>query len=135
MRRDIPFYLLNKSRTTPNDLRKIADMLGFDIDFIGYGNSYPLIKDNNKLSILNLGNSAIGGTHWVAVNNESKEYFDPLGGPPPDYIPSNFKNNNHHTIQNMNWGHCGQYCVYFLYHSNMGKSKDFFKLFKKGYYE
>ena len=74
---DVPFYLLKKGLTTPEDLRKIAEMLGFHIDYIGFGYNFPLIKDRCKLCILNLGNDLIGGTHWVAVNNETHEYFDP----------------------------------------------------------
>lgn len=131
----IPFHLLKKSLTTPEDLRKIANSLGFSIDYIGFGYNYPQIKDSCKLCILNLGNDLIGGTHWIAVNNETKEYFDPLGAPVPDYIAKDYKHNNHNGIQDMKWGHCGQYCVLWLYYSNKGKSKDFFKLFKKGYYE
>ena len=76
--KDIPFYLLKKGLTTPDDLRKIADMLGFTIDYIGFGYNFPLIKDSSKLCILNIGNRMIGGSHWVAVNNETKEYFDPF---------------------------------------------------------
>ena len=34
---DVPFYLLKKGLTTPEDLRKIAEMLGFHIDYIGFG--------------------------------------------------------------------------------------------------
>ena len=132
---DIPFYLLDKGMTTPEDLRKIARVLGFHIDYIGFGYNFPLIKDTSKLCILNLGNDIIGGTHWVAVNNETKEYFDPLGGPPPDYIPRDYKNNNHHTYQNWRFAHCGQYCVLWLYYSNRGNSDKFFELFREGYDE
>lgn len=127
------FHLLRKSRTTADDLNKIADMLGFKIDYIGFGYNFPLIKNNSKLCILNLGNETIGGTHYVAVNNETKEYFDPLGVMPPNYIPKNYKHNNHYTIQDMDYGHCGEYCVLWLYYSNLGKSDEFFKLFKQLY--
>ena len=108
-------------------------MLGFKIDYIGFGYNFPLIKNDCKLCILNLGNETIGGTHYVAVNNESKEYFDPLGVMPPEYIPKDYKNNDNYTIQDMNNGHCGEYCVLWLYYSNLGKSNEFFKLFKELY--
>jgi hypothetical protein len=49
----VPFYLLKKGLTTPEDLRKIAEMLGFHIDYIGFGYNFPLIKDRCKLCILN----------------------------------------------------------------------------------
>lgn len=125
----IPVYLLKKSLTTPEDLRKIANSLNFNIDYIGFGYNFPEIKDSSKLCILNLGNDLIGGTHWLAVNNESKEFFDPIGAPPPNYIPKDYKNNNNNGIQDIKYGRCGQYCCLFLYYSNKGKSKDFFKIF------
>ncbi len=132
---DVPFNLLKKRLTTPEDLRKIAEMLGFHIDYIGFGYNFPLIKDRCKLCILNLGNDLIGGTHWIAVNNEAHEYFAPLGGPPPDYIPKDYKNNNHRTYQNWRFAHCGQYCVLWLYYSSKGRSKEFFDNFQEGYNE
>ncbi|KAF4028931.1 hypothetical protein GN244_ATG19368 [Phytophthora infestans] len=32
-----------------------------------------------------MGNPTIGGTHWLAVSNKDKRYFDPLGLPRPRY--------------------------------------------------
>ena len=52
---------------------------------------------------------------------------------PPEYIPKDYKNNDNYTIQDMNNGHCGEYCVLWLYYSNLGKSNEFFKLFKELY--
>mgnify|MGYP000346764619 CR=1 FL=1 len=98
----IPVYLLKKSLTTPEDLRKIANSLNFNIDYIGFGYNFPEIKDSSKLCILNLGNDLIGGTHWLAVNNESKEFFDPIGAPPPNYIPKDYKNNIQESLYYMN---------------------------------
>ncbi|EEY68364.1 uncharacterized protein PITG_04817 [Phytophthora infestans T30-4] len=34
-----------------------------------------------------MGTSQIGGTHWLAVSNKHKAYFDPLGLPRPRVIP------------------------------------------------
>ena len=34
------FYLLKKGLTTPDDLRKIADILGLKIDYIGFGYNF-----------------------------------------------------------------------------------------------
>ena len=128
----LPFYLLKKGLTTPDDLRKIAEMLGFKIDYIGFGYNFPLIKDSSKLCILNIGNRMIGGTHWVAVNNETREYFDPLGVMPDyDYIPKEYTNNDHLPVQDWRYGGCGQYCVLWLYYSNLGKREEFFKLFQE----
>ena len=131
----INYSLLTKSKTTPDDLRKLAKILGFNIDYIGFGYNFPEIKNNCKLCILNLGNDNIGGTHWVAVNNESKQYFDSLGVMAPYYIPKDYKNNDKYTIQNLDYGHCGQYSTLFLYYSNLNQTDEFYKLFKKGYYE
>ncbi len=126
--------LLRKGMTTIKDLHDLANMLDFKIDWIGFG--YDFKPSNGKLQILNLGNFSIGGTHWVAVNTESKEYFDPLGAPPDDrYIPKDYKSNNHIPIQNMKFGRCGQYSVLWLYYSNSGETDEFYNIFKKGYYE
>lgn len=124
--------LLTKSMTTIKDLNNMADLLGFKINWIGFGDDFK--ESNGKLQILNLGNMKISGTHWVAVNTESKEYFDPLGAPPDNYIPKNYKHYDL-PVQNMDYGRCGQYCVLFLYYSNRGESKEFFDLFKIGYYK
>lgn len=127
------FSIFKKSMTTPKDLNNLADLLGFKIDYIGFG--YNWNPNMGKLCILNLGNMRIGGTHWVGVNTETKEYFDPLGAPPDDYIPKDYKTNNHMPVQNMNYGRCGQYVCSFLFYSNKGETDEFFKLFKIGYYE
>lgn len=127
-------YLLNKTSTNATDLNKLANALGFNIDYIGFAYNFPLIKDSKKLCILNTGNDSIGGKHWIGVNNKTKEYFDPLGLPMLKFIPKDYKNNNHHTIQNINFGHCGQYSTLWLYYSNLGKMDEFYKLFKEGYY-
>lgn len=125
--------LLKKSLTSETDLKNLAKLLGFKIDYIGFGSNWS--PDKGKLCILNLGNMRIGGTHWTAVNTESKEYFDPLGGPPDDYIPKDYKTNNHMPIQNMRYGRCGQFCAIWLYYSNRGETDEFFDIFKIGYNE
>ena len=125
--------LLTKSFTTGNDLMNLADLLGFKIDWIGFGNDFK--PSNGKLQILNLGNKRIGGTHWVGVNTETKEYMDPLGAPPDNYIPKDYKTNNHIPVQNMKYGRCGTYVGLWLFYSNRGESDEFFDLFKIGYNE
>lgn len=124
--------LLTNGLTTVKDLHNMADLLGFKIDWIGFGNDFK--PSNGKLQILNLGNWK-NQSHWVGVNTESKEYFDPLGAPPDDYIPKDYTTNNHIPVQNMKFGRCGQYVCFFLYYSNLGKSDEFFDLFKIGYNE
>jgi hypothetical protein len=125
--------LLTKGMTTIKDLHNMADLLGFKIDWIGFGDDFK--PSNGKLQILNLGNMRIGGSHWCAVNTESKEYFDPLGAPEDNYIPKDYTTNNHIPIQNMKFSRCGQYTVLFLYYSNRGETDEFFDLFKIGYNE
>ena len=124
--------LLTKSLSTAKDLMNLADLLGFKIDWIGFGNDFK--SSNGKLQILNLGNWK-NQSHWVAVNTESKEYFDPLGSPPDDYIPKDYTTNNHIPVQNMKYGRCGIYVTMFLFYSNRGETDEFFDLFKIGYNE
>ena len=123
--------LLTKGMTTIKDLHNMADLLGFKIDWIGFGNDFK--ESNGKLQILNLG-SWKNQSHWVGVNTESKIYFDRLSGPPDNYIPKDYKHYDL-PIQNMNWGRCGQYSTLFLYYSNRGETDEFFDLFKIGYNE
>jgi hypothetical protein len=123
--------LLTKGMTTIKDLHNMADLLGFKIDWIGFGDDFK--ESNGKLQILNLG-SWKNQSHWVAVNTESKEYMDPLSAPPDNYIPKDYKHYDL-PIQNMNWGRCGQYVCLFLYYSNRGETDEFFDLFKIGYNE
>lgn len=123
--------LLTKGMTTIKDLHNMADLLGFKIDWIGFGNDFK--ESNGKLQILNLG-SWKNQSHWVGVNTESKIYFDPLGAPPDNYIPKDYKHYDL-PIQNMNYGRCGQYVNLFLFYSNRGELDEFFDLFKIGYNE
>ncbi|DAZ95491.1 TPA: hypothetical protein N0F65_001971 [Lagenidium giganteum] len=37
-----------------------------------------------------MGNPMISGTHWMAVSNKDKAYFDPLGLPRPRVIPKDY---------------------------------------------
>lgn len=125
------YGMLTKSMTTAEDLIKLSKLLGFNVDYIGFGKDWS--PSLGKLCILNLGNMKMGGTHWCAVNTETKEYFDPLGAPPDDYMPKDYKTNNHMPIQNMKYGRCGQYSILWLYYSNRGESDEFYKLFDIGY--
>lgn len=117
--------IIKKSNTTTDDLYKILkeiDMKDVKIDW-----SYNFNK-NIPYMILNLGNIGIGGTHWVAVDNKHKIYFDSLGASPPSYIPDDYQYNNV-QIQDYNFGHCGQYACMFLYYSKNGEVDRFYNLF------
>ncbi|KAG6948483.1 hypothetical protein JG687_00015451 [Phytophthora cactorum] len=77
-----------------------------------------------------MGTPQTGGTHWLAVSNKDKRYFDPLGLPRPRVIPKDYA---YHEIdiQDPRFGHCGQYSVLWLYYLQHGKEDEFYKLFKQ----
>ncbi|KAL7680634.1 hypothetical protein Plhal304r1_c064g0151871 [Plasmopara halstedii] len=51
-----------------------------------------------------MGTPQIGGTHWLAVSNKHKAYFDPLGLPRPRVIPKDYSYREV-EIQNLRFGH------------------------------
>ena len=118
--------VIKLSRTTDNQLLKLAKELGVEVDQIDYQQNFDKSKD---YCILNMGNPQISGTHWLAVSNKDKAYFDPLNLPRPRVIPNDYKSYNK-TVQNPHFGHCGQYSVLWLYYLQHGRVADFFKLFK-----
>lgn len=133
--RKLNLQRINKSLTSDEDLFQLANSLNFWVDYIGFGYKFDWDSDAD-LCIFNIGNDMIGGTHWVAVSTKNRIYFDPLGAPPPPYIPVDYSNNDGKTIQNMKWGRCGQYCVLALYYiSRYGNLHEFNKQFKVGYDE
>jgi hypothetical protein len=117
--------LLSKSSTNRGELEKLLRESGITDGEVDWAYNY---NPNVPYMILNLGNLAIGGTHWVAVDNVKKIYFDPLGASPPTYIPRDYQYNNL-QIQNFNFGHCGQYCVLFLVYSKADELDRFYNLF------
>jgi hypothetical protein len=118
--------IIKLSRTTDDQLMKLANSLGVKVDQIDYKQYLDKSKD---YAIINMGNPQISGTHWCAVANKDKMYFDPLNLPRPRVIPSSYKSCNE-TVQNPQFGHCGQYCVLWLYYLQHGRVGDFFKLFE-----
>ncbi len=120
--------LLNKPRTTMEDLKKLLHEAGLDDAKIDW--SYNFDKSVPRM-ILNLGHPLImGGTHWVAVDNQKKMYFDPLGAGPPSFIPRDYQYNSL-RVQDFNFGRCGQYAVLFLAYSKAGEIDRFFNLFEE----
>ena len=119
--------IIKLSRTTDNQLLDLAKELGVELNQVDYKQNINLSKD---YCIINMGNPQISGTHWLAVSNKDKAYFDPLGLPRPRVIPSDYSYREI-DIQNPRFGHCGQYCVLWLYYMQHGKVNDFFELFKK----
>ncbi|GMF34663.1 unnamed protein product [Phytophthora lilii] len=118
--------IIKLSRTTDDQLMKLANSLGVKVDQIDFKQYLDISKD---YCILNMGTPQIGGTHWLAVSNKHKAYFDPLGLPRPRVIPKDYSYREV-EIQNPRFGHCGQYCVLWLYYLQHGRVDDFYKLFK-----
>ncbi|GMF35216.1 unnamed protein product [Phytophthora lilii] len=121
--------IIKLSRTTDNQLMKLTNSLGVKVDQIDFKQK---LDKNKDYCILNMGNPMIGGTHWLAVSNKDKAYFDPLGLPRPRVIPKDYSYREV-EIQNPRFGHCGQYCVLWLYYLQHNQLDKFFKLFKDQY--
>lgn len=119
--------IIKLSRTTDDQLMKLANSLGVKVDQIDFKQN---LKRSADYAIINLGTPQIGGSHWCAVSNKDKVYFDSLGLPRPRVIPKDYSYREV-DIQNPQFGHCGQYAVCFLYYLQHGKVDDFYKLFKK----
>ncbi|GMF89028.1 unnamed protein product [Phytophthora fragariaefolia] len=118
--------IIKLSRTTDDQLMKLANSLGVKVDQIDFKQHLNRSKD---YCILNMGTPQIGGTHWLAVSNKHKTYFDPLGLPRPRVIPKDYSYREV-DIQDPRFGHCGQYCVLWLYYLQYNKVNEFYKLFK-----
>lgn len=118
--------LLSKSKTNQQDLIKLLKESGINDAKVDWAYNFD---KSIPYMVLNLGNpSTVGGTHWVAVDNIKKRYFDPLGASPPSYIPKGYQYNNL-QIQDFNFGHCGQYSVLFLVYSKADELDRFYNLF------
>lgn len=118
--------IINSTRDSDADLLKLAKAMGAQVDQIVFKQYMDKSRD---YCILNMGTPVIGGTHWVAVSNKHKLYFDPLGLPPPLVIPRSYKMYGG-RIQDHRYGHCGDYCVawlYYLQHRNLGEFRQLFK--------
>ena len=117
--------IIKLSRTTDDQLMKLANSLGVEVNQIDYK---QYLNRNVDYAILNMGTPHIGGTHWIAVSNKDKMYFDPLGLPRPRVIPSNYKYREV-DIQDPRFGHCGQYSVLWLYYLQHNQLDKFYKFF------
>lgn len=118
--------IIKLSRTTDNELLLLAKKLGIVIDQVCFKND---MKRSNDYCLINMGTPQIGGTHWMAVSNKHKLYFDPLGLPRPRVIPPDYEYKEI-PIQNPRFGHCGQYCLLWLYYLQHGQLSKFYDLFK-----
>lgn len=120
--------MLNKTRTSKDDLEKLLRKAGLNDRDFSVDWSYNFKKEIPYM-ILNLGNDSIGGTHWIAVDNIRKRYFDPLGASPPSYIPREYEYSNI-QIQDFKFGRCGQYCALFLIYAKEDELDRFYNLFE-----
>lgn len=112
---------------TASELKDLANKLGINLECIW-------LKDystNDKPTILNLGNAFTGGTHFVAIYKN--QYFDPFGmDPPPIVMEKNpIVQWKDVQIQSLKTGHCGIYCVCFLYYAIHDDLETFYKSFTK----
>jgi hypothetical protein len=93
--------IIKLSRTSDDQILMLAKELNVKVDQIDF--KYKMNKKYDYC-ILNMGNLITGGTHWIAVSNKDKMYFDPLGLPRPRIIPSDYKYREI-DIQNPRFGH------------------------------
>lgn len=116
---------LRKAMTTRKEIEEMMKKLGIN------GNvAWQMDFDKSiPYQILNLGNGMIGGTHWVAVDNRKKRYFDSFGLPPPQFIPDDYEWIPL-QIQNINYGHCGQFALLFLWYSMRDEIDQFYNIFE-----
>jgi len=117
--------IIRSSVDSDHDLLKLAKAMDVKIDQIVFKQYMDKSKD---YCILNMGTPAIGGTHWVAVSNKEKIYFDPLCLPRPRVIPASYLQYNK-RIQDHRYGHCGDYCVLFLWYLQHDSLANFTKNF------
>jgi hypothetical protein len=108
-----------------HDILKIATVMGVEIDQIVFK---QFLNRKKNYSVLDMGTPELGGTHWIAVSNKDKIYFDPLGLPRPLVIPRDYKAANV-RVQDYRYGHCADYVVLWLYYLQHDRLEDFYKLF------
>jgi hypothetical protein len=119
--------IIKKPMTTRGDLEFLADRFGIKPLKVEW------LKDadpNYKgAQIINLGNPIIGGgSHWTCTYNG--KYFDSFGLVPVQ----KFEDAGYEWIplqkQNQNYGHCGTYCILWLYYAKIDELDKFYNLFE-----
>ncbi|KAF4128243.1 hypothetical protein GN958_ATG22565 [Phytophthora infestans] len=105
--------LLREPATTDKQLFRLAKAVGIRNVAISWLQNYD--PNHKGPQVINLGSPRMGGTHWVAVYRD--HYFDPLGMPPPSVKDLDEKQWTTIDVQKSSYGHCGQYCIYFLWHA------------------
>ncbi len=116
--------IIRSSISTKAELEKLCRDLNMPVRF-DWIDDYDSKYINN---ILNIDSDHIGGTHWVAIYDDTY-YFDPLGMPPArDNL--NYLQYTPIPIQNPKAGACGLYCVLFLWYANHNEIDKFYSLFE-----
>jgi hypothetical protein len=78
-----------------------------------------LAKVKRGSCIINMGDAATGGTHWVAIlmSRTHSVYFDSFGAPPPQRVLAFMKKRgvksfySDRQLQDLKASSCGWYCV------------------------
>jgi len=117
--------IIRSSRDSDADLLKLAKAMDVRVDQLAFKQFFNKSVD---YCILNMDGANGSGTHWMAVSNKHKLYFDPLDLPPPRVIPSDYKTAPF-RIQNHLYGHCGDYCVLWMYYLQHRSAAEFYRLF------
>ena len=112
--------------TTNFQLERMAKKLSIPLNGIYNKDALEFIKPEPGGYIVNLADSTDPGTHWVAVflHGKCAYYMDSFGIIPANeiikfmvrYTDSKCIFYNTKQIQNINAGHCGQWCIIWLKH-------------------
>lgn len=115
--------VIRQSMTTKSDLENILHRFGINDCKISWLENYDPSYQGPQ--ILNMGNTDIGGTHWVATYQD--KYFDSFALPPPpnlahlQWTPLQF--------QDIDEGRCGQWCVLWVYYAKKNNLDYFYDEF------
>lgn len=123
--------ILGKSGLNKFELSELLNYLGIDGVQIDWKANY---STKPKYMILNIGGKqrngrTMPGTHFVAVDNKNKRYFDPIGFPPVQGVPANYEYVTL-QVQDESYGHCGAYCALFLLYSKENELDKFYNMFQ-----
>ena len=123
--------ILRKSGINKNELSKLLNYLGVEGVEIEWKSNYSTKPDYMVLKIggHQKSGSLLGGTHFVAVDNKHKRYFDPLSFPPVQGVPNDYEYVKL-QVQDESYGHCGAYCALFLLYSKEDELDKFYNMFE-----
>ncbi len=111
--------ILNEGASSEEDLHKLAESVGLDLNFIGSMFDLPKKLNVGKYIMLIHPSREERTGHWIAIDVWPNEvlYFDSYGQPPPQRVVASTKKPiyyNNKQIQALNHSHCGVYSIYFL---------------------